>query len=167
MRIGLQAFLAAVLAVLFAAPVWALEKPTGKVILVVTGAITETNSGHGAEFDLAMLEKLTGRVATMKTPWTVGETKFAGPLGRALLKAVGAKGDIVVVRALDDYTAEIPRGDFEDHDTMLATRMNDAPMSVRDKGPVFVIYPFDKEPSLYTEKYFSRSVWQLKAMEIR
>ena len=39
-------------------------------------------------------------------------------------------------------------------------------MSIRDKGPIFMIYPFDKNPELYNEKYFSRSVWQIKSIEV-
>ena len=45
--------------------------------------------------------------------------------------------------------------------------MDGKPLSVRDKGPLFLIYPFDKNPELYNEKYFSRSVWQIKKIEIR
>ena len=40
-------------------------------------------------------------------------------------------------------------------------------MAVREKGPLFVIYPFDADPSLFNEKYFNRSVWQVKAIEVR
>ena len=39
-------------------------------------------------------------------------------------------------------------------------------MSVRDKGPIFVIYPFDEAPELYNETYFGRSVWQAVSVEV-
>lgn len=29
-----------------------------------------------------------------------------------------------------------------------------------------MIYPFDKNHELYNEKYFSRSVWQIKEIEV-
>ncbi len=45
-------------------------------------------------------------------------------------------------------------------------KLNDQPMSVRDKGPLFLVYPFDLNPELYNEKYFSRSVWQIKEIEV-
>ena len=38
--------------------------------------------------------------------------------------------------------------------------------SVRDKGPLFLVYPFDTNPETYNEKYFSRSVWQIKEIEV-
>ena len=47
---------------------------------------------------------------------------------------------------------------------ILATKRDGAMMSVREHGPIFVIYPFDQEPDLYNEKYFSRSVWQVSTI---
>lgn len=155
----------AALAVQFG-PALALDKPTGDVVLTVTGAIDDTNSASGAEFDMAMLEKLPGRTATLETPWTQGKVTFSGPFMAELMKAVGAHGKTLRVSALNDYTVEVPLLDATDLKTILATRMNDEPMSVRDKGPLFIIYPFDLDPSLYNEKYFSRSVWQIKSIEV-
>ena len=53
-----------------------------------------------------------------------------------------------------------------DFDTILAIKMNGEPMTVRNKGPLFLIYPFDTNPDLYNEKYFNRSVWQIKEIEV-
>jgi hypothetical protein len=150
-----------------ATPAAALERPTGKVVLVITGHIEKRNSERGAEFDIAMLEALESRTATMRTPWTEGETTFSGPLGRALMAEVGAEGSVLLVRALNDYVAEVPMDDFVKLDTMLASRLNGAAIPVREKGPLFVIYPFDKRADLYNEKYFSRSVWQVKSIDVR
>lgn len=143
-----------------------LPQPTGEVILTVTGKIANTNSPAGATFDLAMLEALAGRTASMETPWTKGQVTFSGPLARAIMEAVGARGTVLKVRALNDYASEVPMEDALEHATILATRMNGKPMSVREKGPLFLIYPFDLEPALYNEKYFSRSVWQIKSITV-
>ncbi|WP_137156185.1 molybdopterin-dependent oxidoreductase [Rhizobium sp. FKL33] len=164
-QISLLTAALAALAVQFG-PALALDKPTGDVVLTVTGAIDDINSGSAAEFDMAMLEKLPGRAATLETPWTQGKVTFSGPFMAELMKAVGAHGKTLRVSALNDYTVEVPLSDATDIKTILATRMNDEPMSVRDKGPLFIIYPFDLDPSLYNEKYFSRSVWQIKSIEV-
>jgi hypothetical protein len=145
----------------------ALDKPTGEVILTVRGKISETNADGRAEFDMAMLDKLKSRSAAMQTPWTQGKAQFSGPLFREVLAAVGAKGASLKIRALNDYVAYVPYADATELQTILATRLNDAPMSVRDKGPLFLIYPFDLDPALYNEKYFSRSVWQISEIEVR
>ncbi len=147
----------------FAGP---LDRPAGETILTITGGIANTNGDGVAEFDLAMLDALENRAATMNTPWTEGQTTFDGPLLKAVLDAVGAQGKTLIVKALNDYSAEVPMEDARDYPTILAIRMNGAEMSVRDKGPLFMIYPFDKHPELYNEKYFSRSVWQIKEIEV-
>ena len=161
-------FLASALALLLptAGTSYALDKPKGEVILRVTGNVSTPNDGKTAAFDLQMLESLSGRKASMETPWTKGTTEFQGPLLRAILEAAGADGKMLKVKALNDYTSDVPMADAYDIDTMLALRMNSKLMSVREKGPLFLIYPFDKNPELYNEKYFSRSVWQIMEVEV-
>ena len=161
--------LAALLALAPALPAYAsaIDAPTGKVILTVAGNIQHKNSESGAEFDLSMLEQIPGRNAAMQTPWTEGEVAFDGPLLRNILDRVGASGKTLHIIALNDYAADIPFEDARKLDTILALKMDGKPLSVRDKGPLFLIYPFDKNPELYNEKYFSRSVWQIKKIEIR
>lgn len=149
-----------------ASPSFALDKPKGEVILRVTGNVGTPNDGKVAAFDLDMLEALKGRKASMETPWTKGKTEFQGPLIRAILAAAGADGKVLKVKALNDYSSDIPIADAKDLDTILAVRMNSKLMSVRDKGPLFMIYPFDTNPELYNEKYFSRSVWQVMEVEV-
>jgi hypothetical protein len=144
-----------------------LGRPQGKVILTVTGRIANRNDGDAATFDSAMLEALPRRNAVVRTPWIPGETSFEGPLGAALLDALGASGSTLHVVALDGYTADIPVQDFRDYPVILASRMNGEPMPVEDKGPLFIVYPFDLHPELYNDVYFGRSVWQVKTIDIR
>lgn len=165
----MKTFLAAAvlaLSTLASANAGQLDAPAGDVILTVTGKVTNTNADGAAGFDFAMLEALAGRRATMETPWTTGATTFDGPLLAAVLEAAGGHGKRLMVKALNDYSAEIPIEDATAYETILALRMNGAPMSVRDKGPLFLIYPFDKNPEIYNEKYFSRSVWQIREIEV-
>jgi hypothetical protein len=143
----------------------ALDTPTGPVVLTVKGAISNTNAGDTAQFDLAMLDGLKGRKAGMETPWTEGKVTFEGPLLREILAAVGATGTSLKIRALNDYAADVPSEDAR-LETILATKLDGKPMSVRDKGPLMLVYPFDLDADLYNEKYFSRSVWQIKEIEV-
>jgi hypothetical protein len=144
-----------------------LPRPSGTVVLTVSGRITNTNAGKTAEFDMAMLEALPGRTAKVSTPWAEGVNAFQGPLTRAVLEAVGAEGTKLRVTALNDYSAEVPVDDFIKFDVILALKKNDAYLPVRNQGPIFVIYPFDTNPTLYNEVYFGRSVWQVKSIEVR
>lgn len=143
-----------------------LPAPTGDVVLEVTGKIANTNKDGAAVFDMAMLAALPQRTTITTSPWYDGKQTFAGPLGWALLNQIGATGTMLKVTALNDYVSEIPVGDFKDYKVILATSLNGEPMSVRDKGPIFIIYPFDEEPSLNNETYYGRSAWQVKSIEV-
>ncbi len=157
--------LAATLALL-AGHAMALDKPTGEPILTITGAVSQPNDGTRAVFDAKMLDALPGRDAKMETPWTQGNVEFTGPLLREVLKAAGARGSKLIVKALNDYSAEVPMEDVDKLDTMLADRMNGEVMNVRDKGPLMLVYPFDLDKSIFNEKYFGRSVWQIEEIEV-
>ena len=155
--------------VLSTLPAWAmpLPKATGPIVLTVTGAIDNVDENGKAEFDMAMLEALEQKETTSLTPWYDGEMTFRGPLATALLNCVGAHGQTVHVTAINDYSADIPIADLIDNPVIFATHLNGDQMSVRDKGPIFVIYPFDEHPELYNESYFGKSVWQVVSIDIR
>lgn len=144
-----------------------IPAPKGPVILTVSGKITNSNGPAGVTLDAAMLGALPSRTTVASTPWYPQKTKFEGPLGAALLDLVGATGTVLRVTALNDYAVEIPVADLRKWPVILATKIDGKPISVREKGPIFVIYPFDDDPSLYNELYFGRSAWQLKAIEVR
>jgi hypothetical protein len=160
---------AALLAALPALPAMAgeLAKPTGKVVLTISGQIDNTNGDGVAEFDMAMLEALAQGETKTKTPWYDGEKTFTGPTAKALVEAVGGKGTTMTVLALNDYATEIPLADFTDLPVILATKLDGEAMSLRDKGPIFVIYPFDQQPELNNETYYGRSAWQVKSIEFK
>lgn len=143
-----------------------LSAPTGDVILEVTGAIGNHNDGAAADFDMSMLDDLLQATVTTKTPWYDGPKSFSGPLGLALLDAVGASGTMLKVTALNDYVTEIPVSDIRNYRVVLATRLDGDEMSVREKGPIFVIYPFDDHAELNNETYYGRSAWQVKSIEV-
>ena len=145
-----------------------LGAPKGPVLLTVTGKITNTNRGETAVFDLEMLEGLEKGVISTTNPWMAGTNDFSGPYLSALLKAVGATGsNPLVVTALNDFVGSVPQDDISRFGLILATRKNGRPLKVRDKGPLFVVYPFLQKPEIFDEVHFCRSVWQIKSIEIR
>ncbi|MDP2086973.1 MAG: hypothetical protein Q8K20_17400 [Gemmobacter sp.] len=156
------------LAALLPAPTAAapLPEPTGRVILELAGAIAANNGNSAARFDLAMLDALPQRETVTRTPWYDGAQIFSGPLMADLINAVGGAGSALRVVAINDYAVEIPIADIATYPIILASRLGGQPMSVREKGPLFVIYPFDESPALNNEIYYSRSVWQVKRIEV-
>jgi hypothetical protein len=150
-----------------AAPAWALETPRGPVVLTVSGKVARPNDGPRAVFDMSMLEAMAQTSFTTRTPWYAQPRKFTGPLLRDVLATAGAQGTTVRALALNDYRVDIPFEDSQQHDVVVARLLDDKPMPVRDKGPLFIIYPFDSKPELKNAVYYSRSAWQLKALDVQ
>lgn len=144
----------------------ALEAPQGPVLLRVTGDITHSNAGGEAHFDRAMLKALTQRETVTTTPWHDGEVSFSGPLGSALMEAVGVEDGTMRIVALNDYAATAPVQDYFDYPVILAMQLEGKRLRVRDNGPLFIIYPFSEQPDLLNEEILTRSVWQVKRIEI-
>ncbi len=149
-----------------ALPALALDAPSGKVILTISGKIADKNAADTAMFDLAMLEKLPQQTFTAMTPWDKHPIKFTGPLLRDVLAAAKASGTTIKASAINDYKTSIPMDDAKKFDMILAHKMNGESIPVRTKGPLFIVYPFDSKAELRSATYYDRSAWQLKSMNI-
>jgi hypothetical protein len=144
-----------------------LAAPRNKVVLSITGQITRSNAGRQADFDMDMLAALPQHRLVTHTPWHQGEQTFTGPLLRDVLAEAGASGTTLVAVALNNYRCEIPVEDTRQFDVLLARLLNGEPMRVRDKGPLFVVYPFDADARLHSERYYARSAWQLRSLIVQ
>ena len=143
-----------------------LSRPQETPILTISGRISVRNDGDAAWFDRPMLEALGTAGFVTSTPWFKGAVRFDGVLMRTLMRAVGASGERVTATALNDYSTEIPVADFERYDVLLALKRDGEYMPVRDKGPLFIVYPFDHLPELQTKKFYSRAAWQLAQLTV-
>lgn len=138
----------------------------GPVILKINGKIGTKNTADAAVFDDALLDALPQKSFVTETPWTKGPIKFTGPLLSDVLKAVNASGVNIKAVALNDYKVNIPVEDTRKYGIILARQMDGKMLTVRDKGPLFVMYPFEQFPELKTSVYFSRCIWQLQSISV-
>lgn len=150
-----------------AAPHAPLQMPKSEPILVITGKITNTNFREVARFDRGMLEEIGTVKLVTGTPWHDGPVEFEGVLMSKLMDVVGADGTEVLVTALDDYRSTIPMADFERYAVVLALRRDGRLMPIRDKGPLFIVYPFDSDEALRNDVYYGRAVWQVMQLTVQ
>ncbi len=143
-----------------------LPAPTGDPILRVSGDVPVSNDGKDAAFDLAMLTSLPQTSFTTTTVWTEGETEFTGVLLKDFLDTLGVSAGSLSMIAVNDYAAEVPVSDAVVGGPILAYLVNGKEISVRDKGPLWLVYPYDSNPDYRTEVVYSRSIWQLARIEI-
>ena len=146
-------------------PGMAIPEPTGPVILTVGGRI---KSGKLVRFDLATLESLGLIRFTTPTSWTTEPAAFEGVLLSALLDIVGADPAATTLNliALNDFESPAPIADGRKWPVMLALKRDGEYMSRRDRGPIWMIYPQHAYPEVGQREYFSRWVWQLKAITV-
>ena len=142
------------------------EVPQGGVILTVNGKIGVKNSPDAAVFDAALLDALPQHSVVATPPWIKNPATFTGPLLKDVLQALKAQGTNLKALALNDYKIDIPFDDAFKYDVILARKVDGRALTVREKGPVFVMYPFERFPELKTATYYSRCVWQLKSLSV-
>lgn len=143
------------------------RQPQGPVLLTVTGKIQAHNADRSYIWDLGMLEALPQKSFTTMTPWSKAPIKFSGPLLRDVLRTVQADGQTLQAKALNDYVIHIPVQDAQLFDVVVAIQKNDQYIPLRQRGPLFVVYPFDSKKELQTIKYYERSIWQLKSLTVQ
>ena len=151
---------------------WAAESPAPpaarRIILTVTGEVGEAAGKGGAvDFTLDELERLGTVELVTTTPFTQGSVRFTGVQLQRVLEVVKARGSVVRATALNDYAVDIPREDATTHGAVLATRVDGKPLPIRDKGPLWIVYPWSGRPELEVPVYGSRSIWQLRSLELR
>ncbi|MGY9046416.1 hypothetical protein P775_25810 [Puniceibacterium antarcticum] len=144
-----------------AATAQALPAPAGPVILTVSGDIDVTNVDDTAQFDLAMLNAMDSTTFSTSTIWTKGTRSFKGVPLNVLVESLGIEGETLRATAVNDYAIDIPISDAVQNGPILAYEMDGRTMTLRDKGPLWLVYPYDLNANYRTEVIYSRSIWQL------
>lgn len=163
MRHILRSLLGTALAAALVATAFAGELPTPQdaVLLTVEGAVSNPNADGAALFDRAMLEALPVTEFETTTIWTEGSHRFTGVALGAVLDAVGARGAAIKAVALNDYSITMPMANAREDGPIIAYMMDGEEMSSRQKGPLWILFPFDDRPEYRTEQAYSWSIWQL------
>lgn len=143
-----------------------LDQPAGEVVLTVSGAPKAENAGEAAQFDLAMLERLGAVEFETSTIWTQGVQHFEGVPLNHLVDHLGITGTTLRATAINDYSVDIPLADAVEGGPIIAFKLNGEEMSVRDKGPLWIVYPYDSKSEYQSEVVYSRSIWQLDRIEV-
>lgn len=140
--------------------------PTDAPILTVSGKIAVTNVGDTLQFDRAAWEVLDATIVETSTIWTDEVRVFEGVSLKNLVELLGVTEGTILATAINDYTVEIPITDAVEGGAVIAHLMDGEEMSIRENGPLWVIYPYDSNADYRTEVIYSRSIWQLDRLEV-
>ena len=132
-----------------------LAKPEGHAILTISGDIAQTNMNDTLQFDQAMLQDLDATVIETSTIWTDGVRRFQGVSLNTLTELLEVDAGTLKAMAINDYSVQIPVSDATEDGPIIAYLMDGNPMSVREKGPLWIIYPFDSASEFRSEVIYS------------
>jgi hypothetical protein len=123
--------------------------------------------GTSRAFDRSGLEALGTTTLEEVTPWYEGRRRFDGvSLTRVLAEAGASKVKAVHLHALNDYAVDLPMAEVKRYQPILALKRDGTYMTVREKGPLFLVFPFDEHPEIRTPWYYSRAIWQVDAVTV-
>jgi hypothetical protein len=113
--------------------------------------------------DLAALPQVT---IVTENEFSDGEVAYRGPLARDVLAQFGLDHEPEVrFIAANDYFVDIPTEDFQDYDAILAMEADGRPLSRREKGPLWLMYPISDHGELSDPIYLRRLIWQVVRIE--
>lgn len=143
------------------APVPPVFARTARAMLTITEP-----SGNVRALEEADIAALPWQEITTQTRWTEGVQTFRGPFLKDVLTGGGmSRSDLagrnLLMKALNDFGIVVPADDAWNYDPILAREMNGKLMRVRDKGPLWLVYPRDQRPELQNAVMDERWIWQL------
>jgi len=164
---------------------------TGPGLLTVTGAIARSNRGpldpvldqlmvkqgtqftKAREFDAAMLARLPSVTIQPTLEYDAKPHKLSGPSLASVVAAAGVAADAPVVlalRALDGYNVAVRLADAQRYRMIVATALDDVPLSIGGLGPLWAVYDADRLPdfkNLPLKERFGLCPWALYFIEVK
>ena len=168
-----------------AQPATAAKAPA---LLTVTGAIAKTNRGpfdgvldqlmakQKLAFDKAYafgFADLAGLAAITIKPTLEYDNRqhvLKGPLLATVLRAAGATGSRLAMRAIDGYAPAISLADAQKYRFIVATHLDGRPMPLGGLGPLWAVYEADAFPDMAAkpvDQRFALCPWGLYHIDVQ
>jgi hypothetical protein len=87
-------------------------------------------------------------------------------LAKAIMDRVGAQGTSVRATALNDYEVTIPVSDFSSYRVLVAMYQDGQELTKRERGPLWIVYPWTEHPELDDRPTRQKSIWQLVHLHV-
>ncbi len=118
------------------------------------------------ELSFRDLDALPKRTIVTGNDFSDGEVAYRGPLVRDVLARLALdRSETVRLLAANDYAIDIPTSDFVTYDVILAMEADGHALSLRDLGPLWLMYPISDHAELRDPAYSSRLIWQVIRIE--
>lgn len=118
-------------------------------------------------FDREELEAFPQTTIVTQSPFFDGEVRFTGPTVKRIIDSFELSGNTQIkLHALNDYSVTASVKEILSLDAIIATRQDSKIMSVRNRGPFWVMLPLSNRPELDHENYHRFMIWQLSRITL-
>ena len=117
-------------------------------------------------FTLESLAEFEQQTFDTSTNWTKGTHAFSGPTLWQVLQEHGAGEGDLELEAANNYRVTVDRALVTEDAPIIATHIDGETFGPRNKGPFWVIFPYDSSPDYQSEVVFAASVWQLNSITV-
>ena len=117
---------------------------------------------------LTDLQAMPTTEVSTQTIWTDRKHRFSAVSVQTLLNElqVPDSAKTLTMVALNDYSIEVEIATLIQHNAFIAFAMDGETMRIRDKGPLWVLYPFSDQPEINIPPFQAHAIWQLKTLII-
>lgn len=150
LQLTLVLILMAISTIAQSSPILSLESPTGQQI----------------NLSREDLERLPQTTFTTSTPWTKGIHTYQGPKLSLITNKFSSSINGIRIYALNGYSYDINTQDLQRYPFILVLRQDEKAISLRNKGPFWLLVPFDQNPKLLShDKLRNQLVWQINKIK--
>ncbi|CAK1693366.1 hypothetical protein FB440_1325 [Vibrio crassostreae] len=123
--------------------------------------------GQKHQISRDQLLQLPQKEITTSLPWVDGELVYSGVTLQTVLETMDLPiASQVTFVALNDYKIAVPKEDFYDYQPIIAIKQDGELMSVRDKGPYWLIYPLSTRPDIDNTDFHAKMIWQIRDIHL-
>lgn len=128
-------------------------------MLSITGSVGNQNIASATDFTWDMLKSPSAVIFNAATKGNAGEMTFISVSVKNLNSANGAIAAIPHSFAPNDQSVDVSTEGAADDGPTMAYHTSGRPMSHRDLGPLWLVYPFDDKTDCQSEKIYLRAIW--------
>lgn len=138
--------------------------PPQKNVTVLT--VITSDHPQGRKFTLSEIESLGVQELKIKLEWEGESGLYQGVYLKDLLAQTGLENaPFLKTKALDDYAVKIPQNMWTEGKAILVTRRDGKELSIRNKGPLRLMFPTQEDSVLKSATAPDYWIWNLKSIQ--
>lgn len=147
-------------------PIYAADADAGDKMISLSGALLEQIPKRMSVRQIEQLAPLAE--VTMYDPWDKRTERYQGILMNEFVRKLGQPGiKELLLSAIDEYQVTFHENEWQQFRIMIVTRVNGEYLSVREKGPMKIIFPDYEMSNKSYELNRPKWLWMINRIEFK